>query len=79
MYNELEGLTALLKYRSVPVGCCGIVLHPEWQRAAYPATLFTTAPLEAFEAAVAVVAARGEAIFTESAVKETDDCGMCSM
>ena len=46
IYNELEGLTALLKYDAVPVGCCGIVLHPTWGRRAYPVTLFTTAPPE---------------------------------
>ena len=26
IYNELEGLTTLLKYDAIPVGCCGIVL-----------------------------------------------------
>ena len=53
IYNELEGLTSLLKYSSVPIGCCGIVLHPEWQRCAYPVTLFTTAPPELLLAAIA--------------------------
>jgi hypothetical protein len=53
IYNELEGLTSLLKYSSIPIGCCGIVLHPEWQRCAYPVTLFTTAPLNVLEAAIA--------------------------
>lgn len=46
IYNELEGLTSLLRYDSMPIGCCGIVLHPHWQRRAYPVTLFTTAPVE---------------------------------
>jgi hypothetical protein len=55
IYNELEGLTALLKYDAVPVGCCGIVLHPEWQRRAYPVTLFTTAPARRVIAAFAEV------------------------
>ena len=53
IYNELEGLTSLLRYDSVPIGCCGIVLHPEWQRCAYPVTLFTTAPPELLLAAIA--------------------------
>jgi len=52
IYNELEGLTSLLKYSAVPIGCCGIVLHPEWQRCAYPITFFTTAPLEVLQAAI---------------------------
>jgi len=46
IYNELEGLTQLLRYESLPIGCCGIVLHPKWQRRAYPVTFFTVAPLE---------------------------------
>ena len=46
IYNELEGLTTLLRYDAIPIGCCGIVLHPQWKRRAYPVTLFTLAPLE---------------------------------
>ncbi len=56
IYNELEGLTTLLKYQSVPVGCCGIVLHPSWGRQAYPVTFFTTAPLERLQLAIAAAA-----------------------
>ena len=67
IYNELEGLTALLKYDAVPVGCCGIVLHPKWQRRAYPVTIFTTAPLEAVQAACAEVDAECD----EKALKAT--------
>ena len=52
IYNELDGLTSLLRYDSIPIGCCGIVLHPKWQRRAYPVTFFTTAPLEALQAAL---------------------------
>jgi len=55
IYNELEGLTSLLKYASVPIGCCGIVLHPKWQRNAYPVTFFTTAPVDVLQAAVAAI------------------------
>ena len=46
IYNELEGLTSLLRYDSIPIGCCGIVLHPKWQRKAYPVTFFTLCPME---------------------------------
>lgn len=46
IYNELEGLTQLLRYDALPIGCCGIVLHPKWQRNAYPVTFFSTAPLD---------------------------------
>ena len=55
IYNELEGLTQLLRYQALPIGCCGIVLHPEWQRRAYPVTFFTLAPLEELQAAIAAV------------------------
>ena len=27
-WNELDGLTQLLRYNHLPAGCCGIVLHP---------------------------------------------------
>uniref|UniRef100_A0A7S4BZR5 Uncharacterized protein n=1 Tax=Chrysotila carterae TaxID=13221 RepID=A0A7S4BZR5_CHRCT len=57
IYNELEGLTQLLKYSSVPIGCCGIVLHPTWQRRAYPVTFFTTAPSKMVLDAIAQVEA----------------------
>lgn len=53
IYNELEGLTTLLRYDSIPIGCCGIVLHPQWHRRAYPVTLFTLAPLETLQSAFA--------------------------
>jgi len=56
-WNELDGLTQLLRYNHLPAGCCGIVLHPEWQKKAYPVTLFTDAPLEALLAALAKVEA----------------------
>jgi hypothetical protein len=55
IYNELEGLTQLLRYQALPIGCCGIVLHPEWHRRAYPVTFFTLAPLEEVQAAIAAV------------------------
>lgn len=42
-YNELDGLTQCLKYRFEPFGCCGIVMHPQWKRNAYPVSMFTTA------------------------------------
>ena len=32
IYNELTGLTMMLNYDSIPIGCCGIVLHPTWGR-----------------------------------------------
>ena len=55
IYNELEGLTQLLRYDAIPIGCCGIVLHPQWQRRAYPVTFFTTAPLEKLQAVLAEI------------------------
>lgn len=56
VYNELEGLTMMLGYDSIPIGCCGIVLHPDWQKAAYPVTLFTLAPYDLFLQVIAEVA-----------------------
>jgi len=45
-YYDLEGITRLLNYPQIQVGTCWIVSHPKWNFAAYPATWFTTAPLE---------------------------------
>ena len=55
VYNELTGLTMMLNYDSIPIGCCGIVLHPTWGRAAYPCTLFTLAPSAVLLEAIAEV------------------------
>lgn len=55
IYNELEGLTSLLRYDSIPIGCCGIVLHPRWQRKAYPVTFFTLAPPELLASVIEAV------------------------
>jgi hypothetical protein len=57
IYNELEGLTQLLRYDSIPIGCCGIVLHPQWQRRAYPVTFFTIAPIDELTSVLAAVEA----------------------
>lgn len=45
-YVETLGAELLLPYERIQVGGCEVVSHPRWRTAAYPATLFTTAPLE---------------------------------
>ena len=71
IYNELDGLTTLLHYDAVPVGCCGIVLHPKWHRRAYPVTFFTTAPMELVQAAI-------EAAEAEAAAEKSAESGISS-
>ncbi len=44
-YNELKGLSTLLKYDNEKIGCCGMVYHPKFQDRGYPITLFTTLDL----------------------------------
>eukprot|EP00292_Cryptomonas_paramecium_P015710 CAMPEP_0113686804 /NCGR_PEP_ID=MMETSP0038_2-20120614/15514_1 /TAXON_ID=2898 /ORGANISM="Cryptomonas paramecium" /LENGTH=140 /DNA_ID=CAMNT_0000607209 /DNA_START=419 /DNA_END=841 /DNA_ORIENTATION=+ /assembly_acc=CAM_ASM_000170 len=51
-YNELESLTHMLGFQYIPIGCCGIVVHPTWGRAAYPVSFLTLAPLEELQAAI---------------------------
>ena len=41
IYNELDGLTKLLKYDNDKIGCCGMVYHPEFKDHSYPITVFT--------------------------------------
>ena len=71
IYNELEGLTSLLRYDSIPIGCCGIVLHPRWQRKAYPVTLFTLAPIEHLTGALEAVEAERAAAKGKHVVRQS--------
>lgn len=79
-YNELDGLTQCLKYAFEPHGCCGIVLHPQWGYAAYPVSLFTTAPLavlaQAFDAVQATSAEAAAPLLARADVAAAgdDDC-----
>ena len=44
VYDEVSGHQCLLKYMVSQAGGCKVLLHPKWQTACYPATIFTTAP-----------------------------------
>ena len=46
IYNELDGLTKLLKYDNDKIGCCGMVYHPEFKDHSYPITVFTNMELD---------------------------------
>ncbi|KAF9103653.1 hypothetical protein BGX27_010479, partial [Mortierella sp. AM989] len=46
VYPDVEGCQLLLKYDFQNAGCCKVLLHPNWGSKIYPATFFTTAPLE---------------------------------
>ncbi|KAI9152619.1 hypothetical protein H9P43_009415 [Blastocladiella emersonii ATCC 22665] len=52
LYPDVSGCTALLRYDVMNVGCCKVVLHPDWGSKVYPATCFTTAPSEVVVAAL---------------------------
>ena len=45
-YPEVESAACLLHYKTYDAGGCRVLSHPSWGTAAYPATLFTVAPLE---------------------------------
>ena len=47
VYSEVDGASALLRYRVEQAGCCSIVLHPRWGSACYPASCVTNARVEA--------------------------------
>ncbi|KAG0054000.1 hypothetical protein BGZ83_012170 [Gryganskiella cystojenkinii] len=49
VYPDVEGCQMLLKYDFQNAGCCKVLLHPIWGSKIYPATFFTTAPLEALK------------------------------
>ncbi|KAG0263519.1 hypothetical protein BG011_008691 [Mortierella polycephala] len=46
VYPDVEGCELLLKYDYQNTGCCKVLLHPTWGSKIYPATFFTTAPLD---------------------------------
>ncbi|KAJ1565714.1 hypothetical protein HK096_011372 [Nowakowskiella sp. JEL0078] len=49
LYPDVDGAQRLLKYQTELAGCCRIILHPKWGTRNYPATMFTTAPLNVVE------------------------------
>jgi len=51
-YSDIDGIAVLLPYDQQQVGGCGVVSHPVWHTAVYPATMFTTAPLEVLQDAI---------------------------
>eukprot|EP00842_Homolaphlyctis_polyrhiza_P002893 jgi/Hompol1/3604/HPOL_006674-RA len=46
LYPDVDGCARLLKYATHLAGCCRVLDHPVWGTRSYPATMFTTAPLE---------------------------------
>uniref|UniRef100_A0A061SNK9 Atp-binding cassette sub-family d member 1 n=1 Tax=Tetraselmis sp. GSL018 TaxID=582737 RepID=A0A061SNK9_9CHLO len=60
-YSEAQGAAALLGYTACNTGVCDVVSHPVHGTRIYPATLATTAPLEALQAALEAVAAEERA------------------
>ncbi|KAF9383455.1 hypothetical protein CPB97_006444 [Podila verticillata] len=49
IYPDVEGCHMLLKYDFQTAGRCKILLHPNWGSKVYPATFFTTAPLDVLQ------------------------------
>ena len=39
-------VSTLCSYKTNNAGGCKILLHPKWESAVYPASIFTTAPAE---------------------------------
>jgi hypothetical protein len=44
VYSEVDGMEAILQYKTMNCGCCKVLLHPKWGSGVYPATMFTSAP-----------------------------------
>jgi hypothetical protein len=55
LYPEVDTMGVLLRYKVLDAGPCHILLHPRWGSACYPATMMTTAPLDALSAAISSV------------------------
>lgn len=46
VFDEVQSAQVLLGFPIMNTGCCKILLHPKWGSSVYPATFFTTAPLD---------------------------------
>jgi Methylmalonic aciduria and homocystinuria type D protein len=46
LYSDVPPIARLLRYPTHDAGGCTILLHPLWKSAVYPATFFTTAPID---------------------------------
>lgn len=46
LYGDVPPIARLLRYPTHDAGGCTILLHPKWRSAVYPASFFTTAPVE---------------------------------
>jgi len=46
VFDEVQSAQVLFSYPIMNTGCCKILLHPKWGSSVYPASLFTTAPVE---------------------------------
>ncbi len=46
VFSEVDSAQQLLGYAVQNCGCCKVLLHPKWGSAVYPASIFTTAPME---------------------------------
>jgi hypothetical protein len=44
VYSEVDGMECCLGYKSYNAGFCKILMHPKWQSAVYPASIFVCAP-----------------------------------
>ncbi|KAI9104083.1 hypothetical protein DFS34DRAFT_606894 [Phlyctochytrium arcticum] len=52
LYPDVDGSSTLLRYQTIQVGCCRVLVHPTWGTRAYPATFFACAPWEAVRDAI---------------------------
>jgi hypothetical protein len=59
LYPEVDSMGVLLRYKVLDAGPCHILLHPRWGSACYPASMMTTAPLDALRDAIHAVSSAG--------------------
>lgn len=51
-YSEVDGLALLLRFSTHSAGMCKVASHPKWGTSFYPATIFTTAPIDTLRDAI---------------------------
>ena len=60
VYSEVEAASQLLRYRVEQAGSCSVVLHPDWGSACYPASIVTSARIDALLTEMQAVRRRWE-------------------
>jgi hypothetical protein len=76
VYPEISGLEKARRFQTTNAGMCRVALHPDFGANMYPATMFTTAPVNVIEEALSQC--QGTATRGVGLSENIPDCDCCS-